>query len=421
MKKFLIIMLSAVLLMTTSCSSEEPGKDPKNQDIVEDVNPLPTTKSINLSRSEQDAMGRMSELAFEMNAVIADNYAKVFDFKNGNYSFSPISAVMCISLIANSVDTNTSTMICDKLGFDSLDELNSLNTKLLQYLPAKENGVDMRLVNSVWYHNKDNVSKSYREKLAQMFGASVYGRDFNIKASVDEVNAWAARNTENMITDIIDELDADGQALFANAMYFAGSWENRFDKTKTRQEDFKGTQGTQKTAMMHGSLGLLHYSDNDMEAVIMPFAGNNYELDILMPTDNCEKPLSAVRFNEIMDGAKTKAVELSLPAFELEGRALLGLILSDMGMNIKNFSFDPMGFANPKKHLFLTMVQDTKVMVDEDGAKAAAVTHSTPIGWGGGEGSKPEKVVMTVDRPFFYVIRNNRTGAVAMMGRICNL
>jgi len=419
MKKHLTSMLIALGLIATACSSEEPkGNEAPIVEANEDVKPLPTTKDIVLSRSEEDAMNRFADVSFKMSAKIAENYNKIFEnATDDNYNFSPISAIMCLSLIANSVDANTSEMIVDKLGIGSLEKLNNLNTKLLQYLPAKENAVDLRLANSVWYHNKCEISKSYKNEMAKIFAASVYGCDFTSSKSVDEVNAWVARNTENMIPGIINDLSIDAQALFVNAMYFAGNWMYEFNESNTKDGSFHGSRGDSSVKMMHGNFDLGYYADSEIEAVVLPFSRQYYELNILMPSDGCKTPLTSDRFKEVMNNLSGKQVNLKMPRFDIEKKAALTPMLQAMDISLSKYTLDPMGF-NTDANIGMQIIQKTKIIVNEEGAKAAAATYGAPIT---SNGTKLDRVTMTVDRPFYYVIRNVKTGAIAMMGRLCNM
>lgn len=420
MKMKTMLTIAVLGLLIAGCSSEEPNGGKQGGDMVpnQDAKPLPTTKDIVLSRAEEDAMQRFVDLAFDMNALINENYTDIFEQNDDNYNFSPISTVMCMSLIANSVDEVTSARIAERLGMESLDRLNALNTKLLQYLPAKENAVDMRLANSVWYHNSDMVSDSYRDKMAQSFAASVYGCDFNSTASVDEVNAWAARNTENMITKIIDKLDADGEAMFVNAMYFAGCWRSPFDKSATASGTFYGTLGDKNVAVMNGKFLYKYFADDEIEAVVVPFSEEKYVLDIVMPKDINNVSLTQDVVSKVHDGGALREVAISLPRFELEMSARLNPVLYHLSLLPVEFTFGQMGFANPRLINGILMKQNTRFCVDEEGAKAAAVTY------GGGvtsPGIEYESVSFNVNRPFYYIIRNVKTGAIIMMGRVCNI
>ena len=54
------------------------------------------------------------------------------------------------------------------------------------------------------------------------------------------------------------------------------------------------------------------------------------------------------------------------------------------------------------------------IAVDEKGTEAAAVTAVV----GGEESIDPEPIVVTIDRPFIFLIRDNKTGTILFMGRV---
>jgi serpin B len=107
---------------------------------------------------------------------------------------------------------------------------------------------------------------------------------------------------------------------------------------------------------------------------------------------------------------------VSLPRFELEYTTQLNDALEALGMAV---AFDPnqADFSDMSdESLFINQVQHkTFIEVNEEGTEAAAVTSvemqlaSAPI-------NPPFN--MTVDRPFFYAIRDNQTGTILFMGTV---
>jgi serpin B len=69
------------------------------------------------------------------------------------------------------------------------------------------------------------------------------------------------------------------------------------------------------------------------------------------------------------------------------------------------------------RELFIGFVkQKTYVDVNEEGTEAAAVTAV-----GVGLTSAPQTVVMRVDRPFLFVIRERLSGTILFMGKVVRL
>ncbi|MDE6334617.1 MAG: hypothetical protein K2L77_08235, partial [Muribaculaceae bacterium] len=144
MKKYLFLML---LPLFTACGEtdgpqrEKPDDGTNDVAVTEDVEPLATVTSINVSADEKAVLNALKDVSFKLNKSVADNFDNVFiESENGNYCISPISVVSCLSLIANSLDSPAKEEMVKTLGCNSIEELNILNKKLLQYLPAPETG-----------------------------------------------------------------------------------------------------------------------------------------------------------------------------------------------------------------------------------------------------------------------------------------
>jgi len=92
-------------------------------------------------------------------------------------------------------------------------------------------------------------------------------------------------------------------------------------------------------------------------------------------------------------------------------------ILKGLGMK-DAFSLPPADFSGMtgKKDLFISMVlHKAFVEINEEGTEAAAAT--AVVMKGGGPAMSP---VFRADRPFIFMIRDNRSGSLLFMGRVMN-
>lgn len=63
------------------------------------------------------------------------------------------------------------------------------------------------------------------------------------------------------------------------------------------------------------------------------------------------------------------------------------------------------------------ILQSCKVIMDEDGTKAAAVTITT-VKATCAPGGKIKVKTVNLNRPFAYVIKNNKTNEIMFMGKV---
>lgn len=115
--------------------------------------------------------------------------------------------------------------------------------------------------------------------------------------------------------------------------------------------------------------------------------------------------------------------DLMLPRFKVEWAAELNDTLKALGMaeafDQQRANFSQIAAPNSGNNLFISEVRHkTWAEVNEEGTVAAAVTS---VGMSTTSAQQPrEKFVMKVDRPFFFAIRDNRTGVVLFMGSVSN-
>lgn len=54
------------------------------------------------------------------------------------------------------------------------------------------------------------------------YNAWVESLDFSSASAIATINAWCARNTENRLVDIMDEISPEARLILINALYFKG-------------------------------------------------------------------------------------------------------------------------------------------------------------------------------------------------------
>ena len=86
------------------------------------------------------------------------------------------------------------------------------------------------------------------------FKAEVENLDFTSQRSAGVINNWCSKHTDGMIPQIIDRVEPSAVAYLMNAIYFNGSWTDKFDAKSTKLERFQGyTRDIKKVKMMQVS------------------------------------------------------------------------------------------------------------------------------------------------------------------------
>lgn len=413
-----IMALITASCISAGCSDCDSPENKKTTDTdYETIEPTATNRDQTFSGEEMSALGA-DGIAFRIYQAAKTGRDVFEDNAKGNFNLSPASAVVCLTLVANSLDEPACSELVAELGFESIDELNAATEKLLSYLPADGLGVVIKLANSVWVNTAYPCNAGYIAMMRERFHSPVTPLNVaDCDAALRIVNRWCEENTDGLIKKVLDYISPDCAVIWANALYFNGSWADKFDKSMTVDATFNGRDGATTVAMMHANKPYGYAAVGGMEMVNVPFNGMNYCLDIIL--DDAGE-LTNDTYATLLSESKPFEVELGLPRFEIETSANLNGIFTNIESILNKATFSTMGLPTDKQGAASKSIQKTAIKVNEEGTEAAAVTI-TDIDWAVGTPIEFDKVKVTFDRPFTYVIRETRNGIILFIGRVENL
>jgi serpin B len=164
------------------------------------------------------------------------------------------------------------------------------------------------------------------------------------------------------------------------------------------------------------------YEEADgFQAVKLPYAGGRMDMVLFLPATHSSPQNLLANFsgtswsNEILPRFLDREGTIVFPKFKLDYDVTLNGPLKALGMQQ---AFNPVTAdfsALADEPLFVSLVkQKSFVDVNEQGTEAAAVTT---VGMSSSVMMRPlPPFEMIVDRPFFFVIEDNSTGAILFMG-----
>ncbi|KAF0106981.1 MAG: peptidase [Anaerolineaceae bacterium] len=371
------------------------------------------------------------------NAAFAFDLYQVVRGEDGNLVCSPFSISVALAMTYGGARGDTAAQMADVLHYTLPDDrlhpaFNALDLDLAQR-PDQAANVDeedrfqLSIANSLWGQDGWPFLPEYLDLLAVNYGAGMRLVDFENapESARKQINDWVSDQTNKRIKDIIPPgvLDPSTRLVLANAIYFKATWQYEFDPDETSDEPFHLLDGETVSAPMMGleSAKLFDYAAGDgWQAVALPYKGGLTEMVILVPDagnfEAFESTLTAERYNEIVAALEPQQVRLSMPKFTFE--TSLGLKDTLIGMGMTD-AFDP-GLADfsgmdGQRILYIgDALHKAFIAVDEKGTEAAAATVVIMMAMA----LPPEGIVLTIDRPFFYVIRDVPTGTILFMGRV---
>lgn len=346
--------------------------------------------------------------------------------KGKNLFLSPASITLALAMTYNGAAGETEQAMAKAMRLEGMskEELNQAAFDLRQSLQSADPKVELTIANSLWARQGISFKKQFLETNRQYFGAQVSVLDFADPGAPQTINRWVEANTKGKIPKIVDRIPASTVMFLINAIYFHGKWQKPFDKSLTQEKPFHLANGEQKRVPMMMQTGKFPYLKGEgFQMVSLPYGGGRLSMMIALPDEGTSlnewlKSLDAKSWKEWTSRLVTTDGELQLPRFRMEYDKTLNDALKALGMEVA-FEPDRADFTGMReaRDLFLERVHHKAVVeVNEEGTEAAAVT-SVQVGITSVQQPRPP-FKMVVDRPFFFAIRDSRTGMVLFLGTV---
>ncbi len=349
--------------------------------------------------------------------------------REGNLFYSPYSISTALAMTYAGARAETEQQMARTLGFSlPQQELHPAFHALAQDLAARGKemeGFRLHLANALWGQQGFPFLPEFRDLLSRNYGAGLKTVDFarDPEGARQLINQWAEKETENKIKDLIPPgmIDPNIRLVLANAIYFDAKWLSPFEKPNTRPAPFTLPSGQKvDVATMHQTLPARYAEESGWQAVELLYRDRNMAMDVLLPAKGelnaIDQSLDAARLTSLLGQLKEQSVALALPKFTYESSFNLNDTLSAMGMP-DAFSAERADFSgmDGKRDLFIGFVaHKALVRTDEEGTEAAAATavgmrlSAAPL----------NPVVVNVDRPFLFLVRDTKTGTILFVGRV---
>jgi serpin B len=281
------------------------------------------------------------------------------------------------------------------------------------------------------------LKRSFYEVVTEHYLADIFKL-----TTVEAINSWVNEKTMGKIPTILQSVPGSTALVLVNAIYFKGIWLDEFDKSKTQNQYFISPSGQQSVPFMNIEKEYQYKKGLKYEAVRMPYRDTTTALYVFLPdTSSSLSEFYAKTLSDSSDGGyysfdynlydwkwqddpneelfsqfSNAEVTLSLPAYTFEFESSLKDYLCTMGME-SIFHSDRSDFSNfaiGKDPWVFDVIHKTYVEVNEEGTEAAAATAVVMID----SAAISIRVTLNINRPFFFCIRDDKTGAILFMGQV---
>ncbi len=379
-----------------------------------------------VSGEESDELaGRVDKGLVGSNTDFAFNiFSRLITEDSGqNVFISPLSILLALAMTYNGAVGDTNLAIADAMEFSGMDmeELNQGFSDLLVSILNGDPGVQINIANSIWSRLGFDPNEDFIEINKKYYSSEVKELDFSDPGAVDIINGWIEDATEEKIKKMLSEIPADAVMYLINAIYFKGDWTYPFDEEATYEEDFNLEDGSKKPVeMMHIAEHYGYITGENFGMARLPYGDEKFSMYIVLPDEGAAVDgiigfLDSYYFNDLRNSMVEREIELAMPKYKMEyGVKLLNDALTDLGMGV---AFGPEAdFSRINPDIFISKVMHKAVIeVNEKGSEAAAATIVEMV-----ESAMPVDgmVEFRVDRPFFFIIADDRSGAILFMGKV---
>jgi serpin B len=286
----------------------------------------------------------------------------------------------------------------------------------------------LRIANALMLINEQaSVAPAYEETIRKNYNAEIFRG-----ANLEVVNSWVNNKTEGKIDKILDKLNPNDSHVLLNAVYFNAPWAQAFVKNGTRDREFHLTAKEAvdvPTMFQQGEFAVV--KADGYSAIRLPYNAGGLSMIVVRPDeidglDAVIKSFDGEKLDTLLaqlGKMPKKMVSLSMPRFKTEFRAELIDPFKSLGMSKV---FDPAqsdlsgltGKPRTEAQSSIDQIVHRAVIdVTEAGTEAAAATAVVVTT----RTLRPDDSErFQVDRPFMFVIADDKTSAILFAGRIAD-
>jgi len=344
---------------------------------------------------------------------------------NENQIFSPQSISIALSMAYDGAKWRTKWEMAKVMHFQGNDNKNhDAWTSYIEYFDQIKTPL-FYSANAAWIQKDFHFLPEYI-KAIEAYKAKVKSVDFRNTLSREDarrkMNIWVENKTRRKINQLIRKGDVDDQTrlVLINAIYFDAKWQLEFPEKMTNKRPFNGNKEI-TCEFMHNEGEYAWMQGENYAALELPYQSELSSMFVILPNTNSDiysllEKFDAETFNQMCQNMKKEKLRIGIPKFNLSSRTEMKKQLMKMGM-IRAFTQDAnFKGMNGKRNLMIDeVIHQAVIDVNEAGTEASAATAVVVR-------EKQQKVVpeFIADRPFIFVIKENKLGSILFAGVLEN-
>lgn len=410
-KQKLTAMAMAALTALTPAATTNAAIVPSDTDVI-------VSENDDTSKEATDEVTIDKIMAIENSVKLTDKIAA--ENRNKNIMLSPTSLNFALGMISEGAKGETKEALKEYLGTDDFAAYaKQYMENIKKYNSDEENygyKSKLKIADAVWADDDLKLQDAFKKSVSSNFSAKVENLDFsNADKTCKTINKWCDKNTEGLIPEIItpDSISKDTGLCLTNSLYFESGWSGDPWTVSNKKEKFGNKEKT-KYMTCEGD----RYYENGKATAFGRNYANGLSFIGILPNEEGDFTLEDLDIEDLLKSEpEYDEVNCKMPKLNFETSATLNDMLADLGLeNIFSDDADFSGIAD-KNTRVSAILQKTKLELDENGTKAAAVTAAIMECM---SAMAPDPVVKSValTRPFAFLIFDEMNNEILFMGKV---
>lgn len=360
---------------------------------------------------------------------LVDNVSALYPGEN--VMLSGLSLNFALAMLSNGADKEALTALENYLGMD----VETANAYYAEFMKREKSDTKNKLMisNAFWTNEQEpfKIRKEYTKTLKDTYLAKVEAIPMNEKG-IKKVNKWADKATDGLIKKALspNDLTADTQCIIMNALLFDGKWQSPFEADRTKDVEFTLADGTVKTVKGMHNEEYFYYENEYATGFRKEYQKGEYYMIAILPKTEGDFNLADLDVEGFIASGKSTSelnadLNIMLPKTDFEMKYDLTDLLKNAGLaqifdaNSNNFP----GIFDTEDSNFRSyvskIIQNDRLIIDEDGTKAAAVTSIMVDGCMAAFEEK-QKLQVYLNRPFALLLMDGATDEPLFVAKIMN-
>ena len=354
--------------------------------------------------------------------AIIDKSAEIVDYiaDNGNAVYSPTSLNYALGMLMEGAKSDTQEELIKFYGPELQENLKTYLRCVESFnIGDKEEKSKLEIADAVWIDQNLGLKEEYKKAVEDGYQASVESLDFeDSEGSSKKINEWCNEKTEGLIPKIItpDSITPDTGLCLTNSIYFESAWNGDPWNVSEEKEVFGEDEETNYMV----SSGDAYYENNQAIAFGRSY-NNGLQFVGILPKVQGNFTLKDLDIYSLLKSTpEYDEVKCKMPKLNIETSASLTDILNEMGLdNIFSSDADFSGISDQPTHVG-SILQKTKLELDENGTRAAAVT-AIMVETMAMPPADPIVKEVDLNRPFAFLIYDSSNEEVLFLGKVVSL